>query len=278
LCDASAVLRLLMPPSVGVARARARGELLESSLSIELGETLEVHVADDYAAIVKAVRDVSAELVWAPSAACAEIESETRANWKTVREGRSEYRSALVARADARLALERLSGRRAAWVDPLSIGGYLLVRQHLPDRGIDPNATFADEQFLGTHPAALEAVLDDRADVAAVSVPGPDTEHVMQALSLHAGRAGAARLLALAVTEPAPNDALVLTRALDESRARGLTARVFAKAGGAARPQRGKLASLCLAMECEGFDVALPGEYARLRALTAKPPRRTIRP
>jgi ABC-type phosphate/phosphonate transport system substrate-binding protein len=272
------VLRLLMPPSVGVARATARGELLESSLSIELGEPLEVQVADDYAAIVRAVRDAGAELVWAPSAACAEIEDETRAIWKTVREGRSEYRSALVARTEARLALERLSGKRAAWVDPLSIGGYLLVRQHLLDRGIDPSTTFVDEQFLGTHPAALEAVLADRADVAAVSVPGPDAEHVMQALSLHAGRAGAARLLALAVTEPAPNDALVLTRALDETRAKALAARVFAKGSAHGRTQRGKLASLCLAMECEGFDVALPGEYARLRGLTPRAPRRTMRP
>lgn len=260
-----------MPPSVGVARARARGELLESSLSIEMGEPLEVQVADDYQAIVRTMREGTAELVWAPSAACAEVEEDARAIWKTVREGRSEYRSALVARVDARLALERLQGKRAAWVDALSIGGYLLVRQHLVDRGIDPGTTFAEERFLGTHPAALEAVLEDRADVAAVSVPGPDTEHVMQALALHAGRAGAMRLVALAVTDPAPNDALVLTRALDEARARALAARVFP------RGPRGKLASLCLAMECEGFDVAKPGEYARLRALTAGA-RRSVRP
>ncbi len=267
----ASVLRLLMPPSVGVARARARGELLESSLSIEMGETLSVEVAEDYQSIVRAVREATVELVWAPSATCAEIEEDTRAIWKTVREGRSEYRSALVARADARLSLERLQGKRAAWVDALSIGGYLLVRQHLVDRGIDPGLTFSEERFLGTHPAALEAVLDDRADVAAVSVPGPDQEHVTQALALHAGRAGAMRLLALAVTEPAPNDALVLTRALDEARTQALTARVFP------RGPRGKLASLCLAMECEGFDRATPGEYARLRALSSGA-RRSVRP
>lgn len=256
------MLRLVLPPSVGIARAKARGELLESSLSIELGEDMEVSVAEDYASILRTVRDASAELVWAPSATCAEIEPDARAMWKTVREGRSEYRSALVARSDARLSLERLAGRRAAWVDPLSIGGYLLVRQHLRERGIALASTFAEQTFVGTHPAALEAVLDERADVAAVSVPGPDTEHVMQALALHAGRAGAARLVAIAVTAAAPNDALVLTRALDTERAARLTARVFPREG------RGKLASLCLAMECEGFEPASPGEYARLRALS----------
>jgi ABC-type phosphate/phosphonate transport system substrate-binding protein len=249
----------LLPPSVGVARAKARGELLEASLSIEMGEDVRVEVAEDYAAIARGVRESSAELVWAPAAVCAEIESDARAVWKTVREGRSEYRSALVARVDARLALERLPGTRAAWVDALSIGGYLLVRRHLRDRGIDPDATFASQEFLGTHPAALEAVLEERADVAAVSVPGPHPEHVAQALSLHAGRAGAMRLAAIAVTDAAPNDALVLTTALDPARAAALVARVFPSAG------RGKIAALCLAMESEGFERAQPGEYARLR-------------
>ena len=107
------VLRLMLPPSVGVARAKARGELLEASLAIEMGEEVQVLVAEDYAAITRGVREATVELVWAPSAVCAEIESEARAIWKTVREGRSEYRSALVARVEARLALERLASTRA---------------------------------------------------------------------------------------------------------------------------------------------------------------------
>ncbi len=258
------MLRLLLPPSVGVARAKARGELLEASLSIEMGEDVHVEVAEDYAAITRGVREASAELVWAPAAVCAEIADEARAIWKTVREGRSEYRSALVARLDDRLAIERLAGKRAAWVDALSIGGYLLVRQHLRERGLELDETFVSQEFCGTHPAALEAVLDGRADVAAVSVPGPHPEHVTQALALHAGRGGAMRLGAVFVTDAAPNDALVLTRALEPVRATALVARVFPTTG------RGKIAALCLAMESEGFERATPGEYARLRALTAR--------
>src|SRR4051794_9922250 len=110
-----------------VARTRARGELLEASLSIEMGEAVHVAVAEDYGAITRAVREGTAELVWAPSAVCAELESEARSIWKTVREGRSAYRSALIGRADAGLTLGHLAGKRAAWVDALSIGGYLLV-------------------------------------------------------------------------------------------------------------------------------------------------------
>ncbi|MFO0684086.1 MAG: PhnD/SsuA/transferrin family substrate-binding protein [Sandaracinus sp.] len=258
------MLRLLLPPSVGVARAKARGELLEASLSNELGDTVVVEVASDYAAVTRGVREAAVELVWAPSAVCAEIEDDARSIWKTVREGRSAYRSALVARVDARLSLERLAGKRAAWVDALSIGGYLLVRGHLRDRGLDPDAVFASQRFLGTHPAALEAVLDGTADVAAVSVPGPDAEHVTQALALHAGRAGATQLSAIATTDPAPNDALVVTKALDAERAAALVGRVFPPVG------RGRVAALCLAMEAEGFERAQPGEYRKLRALLAE--------
>jgi phosphonate transport system substrate-binding protein len=255
------VLRLLLPPSVGVARAKARGELLETALAIEMGEEVQVSVAEDYATITRGVREGTAELVWAPSAVCADIEQDARAIWKTVREGRSEYRSALVGRIDARLSLERLRGTRAAWVDALSIGGYLLVRHHLRSRGLDLDETFVSQRFFGTHPAALEAVLLDEADVAAVSVPGPDPEHVAQALSLHAGRAGAVKLGAIAITDAAPNDALVLTKALDATRAAALVARVFPVAG------RGKIAALSLAMESEGFERAVPGDYAKLRLL-----------
>ncbi len=255
------LLRLLLPPSVGVARARARGELLESSLTTEMGEPIEVAVAPDYAAIAQAVRDASAELVWAPAAVVAEIEDRARAIYKTVREGRSSYRSALIARRDAHLGLERLVGKRAAWVDALSIGGFLLVKQHLEDRGIPLASTFASQTFYGTHPAALEAVLDDRADVAAISVPGDEPDHVAQALSLHAGRAGALRLDAIAITRAAPNDALVLTHALEPSKADALIARVFPATG------RGKSAALCLAMEAEGFERAQPGEYGKLLPL-----------
>jgi phosphonate transport system substrate-binding protein len=248
-----------VPPSVGVARARARGELLARSLSAEVGEPLIVEVAEDYAILERRVLEASVELAWTPAAICADAEADAHAIWKAVREGRSSYRSALVARKEAHLALEKLQGTRAAWVDRLSVGGYLLVARHLRERGIDLDRTFASQVFAGTHPAALTAVLDGEADVAAVSVPGPHEEQVEQALALHAGRAGAQQLRALAVTDAAPNDGLLFTRALDAKRAAEIMARLF--------PESGRSSALCLAMESEGFERARPGEYAPLKGL-----------
>src|SRR5690606_17080139 len=135
----------------------------------------------------RAAAEGSAELVWAPAAICAELEGSARSIFKVVRGGRSTYRAALVARREARLGLERLEGKRAAWVDPRSLGGYLLVARHLRELGIDPTCTFASQEFLGTHPAALAEVVEGRADVAAVSVAGPSEQHVEEALALHAG-------------------------------------------------------------------------------------------
>lgn len=256
------MLRFLVPPSVGVARAQARGELLERSLSSDLGDDVKVEVAPDYATFERVARSAGAELLWAPAAICAHLEDDARAVFKVVRAGRSTYRSALVARADAHLGVSRLVGKRAAWVDRRSIGGYLLVAQHLRERGVDPDVTFASQEFVGTHPAALAAVIEGRADVAAISVPSSEPEHVQEAIALHGGRAGAALLSAVLVTETAPTDALVVTRALDPLRAEMLVDRIFPRDG-----SRERSAALKLAMEADAFERAAPGEYARLKRL-----------
>ncbi len=116
--------------------------------------------------------------------------------------------------------------------------------------------------FLGTHPAALAEVLEGRADVAAVSISGSSEEHVENALELHAGRAGSRDLSALAITNAAPTDALVLTRSLDPATHDALVARLSPVDATA-----GRVSSLCLAMEAEGFERAREGEYAPILAL-----------
>lgn len=255
-------MRFLVPPSVGVSRAQARGELLQRALTQELGEPVRVEVAEDYASLAEDALAGRAELVWAPAAVCAELEERARAVFRVVRHGRSTYRSALVARRADRLSLTRLGGTRAAWVDPLSLGGGRLVLHHLRKLGIDPDATFGSQAYLGTHPAALAAVIERSADVAALSVDGPLDEHVVEALELHGGRVAATELALITVTDAAPNDALVLTDALDASRAEALLDRVFPRGEPTPRPR-----SLCLAMEAEAFERARPGEYAALRAI-----------
>ena len=253
-------MRLLLPPSVGIPRAIARGELLARSLTAQIGEAVRVEVAVDYADMESRIRAGEVDLAWAPSAICARVSEQVRAIYKAVRAGKSTYRSAIVARTDARLSLTTLAGTRAAWVDPLSLGGYVLAVDHLAALGIVPEKTFAREKFIGDHPAALAAILEGEADVGAVAVSGGQPEDVTHALGLHAGRAGAEQMSALAITLPVPSDGLLVTNALEIDQASALVSRLFDEHGG-------RSSALMLAMEADDFERAEPDDYTRLRLI-----------
>jgi phosphonate transport system substrate-binding protein len=171
-----------------------------------------------------------------------------------IRKGRSTYRSALIARASEGLSMAKLRGKNAVWVDRLSVGGYLLVVDHLRSHGIDPDQTFASQRFLGSHPAVLNALLHGSADVAAITVTGDDDAACREALAMHAGPAGKS-LVAIALSDAAPTDALVLTQRLSLPETQRIIDRLFPQ--GAFRTR----SFLCAAMECEGYVRAAPNEY-----------------
>jgi len=246
-----------------MARARARGELLAAGLSQAVGRTLHVEIAADYADLTQRAQTGAVHLVWAPAMACAHLEH-ARAIYRVVRHGRDHYRSALIARRDGHVSLADLAGARAAWVDPLSLGGYLLAVEHLQGRGLDPKAELGEQVFHGSHPAALAALLAGDADLSAISVAAEGDDQIAEAIALHVGRAGPDHLHALVVTRAVPSDALALTSGLSEDEAEEIRSRLFPD------PEGGRGASaLCLAMEGEGFVRARASDYESLRSLDA---------
>lgn len=255
------VLRFLLPPSVGPARALARAELLDQSLRADLAEPIEVEVARDYADLVERAERGDAHLVWMPPTVCARLESSVRALYKCQRLGGAAYRSALVARTGEVSTPSALRGKRVAWVDRLSVGGYLLARAELRSSGLDPDRDLGAQSFVGSYPQALAEVLEGRADAAALTVRDRARESLRDALASYGGRRAADALTAVCVSGESPNDAIALTHALDPRRARKLEERVFERDGARAR------AALCLALDAEGFVRASPGEYRALRAL-----------
>jgi phosphonate transport system substrate-binding protein len=91
-----------------------------------------------------------------------------------VRHGVSTYSTALFARADAWVGdAGELRRARAAWVDPQSAAGYLVIRALLRSRGMDLTELFGENTFYGSHEAVVEAVFDGRADVGATFVHEP---------------------------------------------------------------------------------------------------------
>jgi phosphonate transport system substrate-binding protein len=252
-------LKLLFPPSLGKPKASARAELLEPALCQELGVQVSVEVAPTYGELERRAVAGEVHIVWAPAAVCARLEPTARAIYKVVRQGRSTYRSGLIGRAADNLTLSvaKLKGLRAAWVDRLSLGGYLLVADHLRTHGIEPDLVFSSQVFLGSHPAALGAVIHGQADVAAITVSGDDPVSGRMALAMHGGPASRG-LTVIALSEAAPTDALLLTNRLSLAEAERISEKLFPAGFARARSY------LFAVMEADGFERARTNEYKPL--------------
>jgi phosphonate transport system substrate-binding protein len=260
------MLSFLFPPSLGRARASARAEFLQSSFASAFDEAIRVDVAHDYRELEERALSGEADVVWAPSGVCARIEGSARAVFKAVRGMSATYRAALVARYGAGVTLANLGGRGAAWVDPLSVGGYLLVRSHLAALGIDPDRTFASQRFVGSHPAVVAAIVRGDADVGAVTVPRRDEASVREAIQLYVGDV-ASRIEVVTISDEAPTDAIVITRHMPAVDARRMEA-LLAPSGIDARPPPWLLD----VMQAETLVRARPGEYQGVMRLVRSAP------
>ncbi len=173
-----------------------------------------MHVADDYAALMRTMLGAGIDLGWLPPF----LHVQATAAGATLaavceRGGALTYRSALVVRADSTLrGLADLVGVRVAWTDPQSASGYVFPRLHLTSNGVDPARAFASESFLGSPRAACGAVADGQADLCACFTSEAHAASVEQTLADVARIYPAApwRLRVLAVTESVPSDGIVV--------------------------------------------------------------------
>jgi phosphonate transport system substrate-binding protein len=249
---------MIVPPSLGGARTNARAELLQTSMSNELERPVEVRGAATYAELRDVVLSASIEMAWAPAAVISEM-SEARAVLRSVREGNDRYHSALIARSDRNVHVATLAGKRAAWVDPLSVGGHLLAVAWLRGQGIEPTLVFGEQKFLGSHRAAVDAVLDGTADFTAVSVPSIEDAQLKKSLVFYAGGAASA-LQVIGVTDSAPTDALVITTKVSVQEAERIAECLL--------PKKGRSPGFLLsAMEAERLERTDLAEYRELGSL-----------
>lgn len=251
------VIHLLFPPSLGELRASARAELLAGSLKRRLGEPVNVEVAKSYDELEKRVISDEIDIAWAPPMLCAKAEPTARAILKAIRNGRSSYRSALVCRAEDALDPAKLSGKRAAWVDPLSTAGCVLPRNHLALLGQE--RALASETYFGSYRDALQAVITGAADLAAVYTTGGDEASVRASLATHVGSEGG-KLRPIAYTIETPNDGLVFTAKLSSSEAERIVGALLPLTDGSRGPTM--LLEVC---DAQAFLRARPGDYRVLR-------------
>jgi phosphate/phosphite/phosphonate ABC transporter binding protein len=138
-----------------------------------IGERAQVELGtrfvDSYGALAKSLRDGSVDIAWLPPVVFVALHSAgvVEPLVSNHRGGQAAFHAVLVVHADAKIhTLDGLRGARAAWVDPYSASGYVMPRIQLAAFGVDPRISFAEQRFLGSHDAVIDAVVDKTADVA----------------------------------------------------------------------------------------------------------------
>ncbi len=234
-------------------------------VSARAGVTLVHEAAASYERLAERVQEGELDLAWLPPLVYVRLERKqlTVPLVTLQREGRATYQAVLVVRPDSAIrALEDLRGTRAAWVDPLSAAGYVLPRGQLHARGLGPQGLFAIERFLGSHPAALDAVRSSEADVAGTHGSADDAGLLVQQ-----GKPDPS-LRVLATFGAIPADVIGARKGLPED-VRTNVARAFVSAGEdeAMRPLARAVfgvSSFCLGSEASyaGWHRSLPAALA----------------
>src|SRR5213594_1369386 len=177
LAPASALaqpLHLVLTPSQKPTDLLAAGEEFGQALGKLYGAPVRVTVASDYAAVIEALRNRTADLAFVHPVGyvLASREAKARIVAKNLWHGKSTFTSRIYVRKDRGIkTLEELRGKTIAFVDPSSSSGYTYPMVLLIERGLvkdrDPKSFFREVMFAGAHDAAMRALLNGHVDAIA---------------------------------------------------------------------------------------------------------------
>jgi phosphonate transport system substrate-binding protein len=252
-------LHLVLTPSQKPTDLLATGEEFGQVLGKLVGMPVRVTVASDYAAVVEALRNRTADLAFVHPGGyvLASREAKARIVAKNLWHGKSSFTSRIYVRRDAGIAsLEALRGRTIAFVDPASSSGYIYPMVLLIQRGLvtnrDPKSFFKEVVFSGAHDASMRALLNGHVDAIASFDLARE-----QYLKEPAERE---RIVFVAETPSIPEAGIAARDGLDPA----LFAKVRAALLQIRAPAHAEL--LKRLYEIDGFDVADDREYDPVRA------------
>lgn len=208
-----AALVVAVVASQNAETAKAQAAALSAFVGNALRETAVSRVYPDQEALALAVAKGEVDYGFMGPLAYLRIDPKagTHLVFRTVRNGKSTYRSALFAPAGKKTTLETLrkaSGLKVAWVEPSSASGYLLAKAHLLRAGINPVQVFTVQDFLGSHDEVCRAVAAGKYDVGAtfsdVTSGPPRVSGCERVLGKNA-----AALTQVAITDEVPSEVLV---------------------------------------------------------------------
>jgi phosphonate transport system substrate-binding protein len=167
-------LHLVLTPSQKPTDLLAAGEDFGRVLGQLVGVPVRVTVASDYAAVVEALRNQTADLAFVHPAGyvLANREAKARIVAKNQWHGKTTFTSRIYVRKDSGIkTLEDLRGKTMAFVDPASSSGYIYPMVLLIQKGLvknrDPKTFFREVTFAGSHDASMRALLNGHVDAIA---------------------------------------------------------------------------------------------------------------
>src|SRR5438477_12491112 len=164
-------LHLVLTPSQKPTDLLAAGEEFGQALGKLYGGPVRVTVASDYAAVIEALRNHTADLAWVHPVGyvLASREAKARIVARNLWHGKSTFTSRIYVRKDGGIkTVEDLRGKTMAFVDPASSSGYIYPMVLLIQRGLvknrDPKTFFREVVFSGAHDASIRALLNGHVD------------------------------------------------------------------------------------------------------------------
>jgi phosphonate transport system substrate-binding protein len=167
-------LHLVLTPSQKPTDLLATGQEFGRVLGTLVGMPVRVTVASDYAAVIEALRNRTADLAFVHPGGYVLASREAKAVIvaKNLWHGKATFTSRIYVRRDAGLrTLDDLRGKTIAFVDPASSSGYIYPMVMLIQRGLvtnrDPKTFFREVVFSGAHDASMRALLNGHVDAIA---------------------------------------------------------------------------------------------------------------
>jgi len=252
-------LHLVLTPSQKPTDLMATGEEFGQVLGKLVGMPVRVTVASDYAAVIEALRNRTADLAFVHPGGYVLASREAKATIvaKNLWHGKSSFTSRIYVRRDAGIkTVEDLRGKTIAFVDPASSSGYIYPMVLLIKRGLvtnrDPKSFFKEVVFSGAHDASMRALLNGHVDAIA-SFDRAREQYLKDAAERE-------RLIFVAETEPIPEAGIAARDGLDPA--------TFAKVRAALLQIRAPAHAALLKRlyEIDGFETAEDREYDPVRA------------
>ena len=167
-------LHLVLTPSQKPTDLLATGEEFARVLTKLTDIPVRVTVASDYAAVIEALRNRTADLAFVHPVGYVLASREAKATIvvRNLWHGKSSFSSRIYVRRESGLkTLEDLRGKTIAFIDPASSSGYTYPMVLLIQRGLvknrDPKTFFREVLFAGAHDAGMRALLNGHVDALA---------------------------------------------------------------------------------------------------------------